>query len=256
MPLDGSIGPKGQRRPSNGPYTRKNPPPPAHCPPPCLLPTSMIITIDGPAGAGKSVAARRLAKKLGFRFLDTGAMYRAITLVALRQQIDWHDTGALAKIAAEIDIELSDDCVTIDGEDVTAAIRSFEITTLTRHAADNLAVRERLVKLQRAFAEDQNVVTEGRDQATVVFPEAEVQIYLTASDEVRAQRRYEDLLARGEQVTLPEVLEKQLQRDQRDFEREFGGLRKAENSIEVYTDGLSADEVVAQLEQLVREARE
>jgi len=221
---------------------------------PAYCPLQMIITIDGPAGAGKSVAARRLAKNLGFRFLDTGAMYRAVTLAALRQQIDWHDTGALAKIAAEIDLEISDDCVKLNGEDVTAAIRSFEITTLTRHAADNLAVRERLVELQRAFAEEQDIVTEGRDQATVVFPEAELQIYLTASDEVRAQRRYEDLLARGEQVTLPEVLEKQLQRDQRDFEREFGGLRKAENSIEVFTDGLNADEVVAQLEQLVREA--
>ena len=215
----------------------------------------MIITIDGPAGAGKSVAARRLAKKLGFRFLDTGAMYRTVTLAALRQQIDWHDTGALAKIAAKLNIELTDHRVTLDGEDVTAAIRTFEVTTLTRHAADNLAVRERLIELQRAFAEGQNVVTEGRDQATVVFPEAELQIYLTASDEVRAQRRYEDLLARGEQVTLPEVLEKQLQRDQRDFEREFGGLRKAENSIEVCTDGLTADEVVTQLERLVQETQ-
>ncbi len=214
----------------------------------------MIITIDGPAGAGKSLAARSLAKKLGFRFLDTGAMFRAVTLAGLRQQIDWHDTGALAKIAVQICIELSDDRVTLDGEDVTQAIRTFEVTTLTCHAADNLSVRKRLVELQRAFAEGQNVVTEGRDQATVVFPEAELKIYLTASDEVRAQRRYKDLLSRGEQVTLPEVLEKQLQRDQRDFEREIGGLRKAENSIEVCTDGLTADEVLAQLEQLVQEA--
>lgn len=213
----------------------------------------MIITIDGPAGAGKSVAAKRLAENLGYRFLDTGAMYRAVTLAGLRQQIDWQDTGALAKIAAALNIKLTDDCVLLDGEDVTAAIRTFEVTTLTRHAADNLAVRERLIELQRAFAEGQNVVTEGRDQATVVFPNAELQIYLTASDEVRAQRRYEDLLSRGEQVTLPEVLEKQLQRDQRDFAREFGGLRKAENSIEICTDGLSADEVVTRLEQLVRE---
>jgi len=212
----------------------------------------MIITIDGPAGAGKSLAARRLAKKLGYRFLDTGAMYRAVTLAGLRQQIDWRDTGALANIAAQLDIDLSDDRVTLNGEDVTTAIRSFEVTTLTRHAADNLAVRKRLSELQRAFAAGQNVVTEGRDQATDVFPSAECKIYLNASDEVRAQRRYEDLISRGEQVTLAEVLEKQLQRDKRDLEREFGGLRKAAESIEVFTDGLTADEVVARLEQLAR----
>jgi len=199
------------------------------------------------------MAARRLAKNLGFCFLDTGAMYRAVTLAGLRQQIDWHDTGAMASIAAKLDIHLTDDRVTLDGEDVTAAIRSFEITTLTRHAADNLAVRERLIALQRAFAAGQDVVTEGRDQATVVFPEAEVQIYLTASDEVRARRRFEDLRVRGEQVTFPEVLEKQLERDQRDLEREFGGLRKAKNSIEVCTDSLTADEVVRQLEKIIVE---
>ncbi len=216
----------------------------------------MIITIDGPAGAGKSMAARRLAKKLGFRFLDTGAMYRTVTLAGLRQQIDWQDTGALAKIATGLKIEMTADRVALDGEDVTEAIRSFEVTTLTRYAADNLAVRERLIELQRAFASGSHVVTEGRDQATVVFPEADCKIYLTASDEVRAQRRYKDLLAHGEQVTLPEVLEKQIQRDQRDYEREFGGLRKAVDSIEVCTDGLTADEVVTQLEKLVRKARD
>jgi len=215
----------------------------------------MIITIDGPAGAGKSLAARRLAAKLGFCFLDTGAMYRAVTLAALRQGVDWQDTGALASIAAEIEIELTGDSVRLNGEDVTTAIRCFEVTTLTRYAADNLAVRRRLIELQQAFAEGQNVVTEGRDQATEVFPEAHCKIYLTASDEVRARRRYEDLLSRGEQVTFEEVLEKQVQRDKRDLEREFGGLRKAEDSIEVCTDGLSADQVVARLEELVSLAK-
>ncbi len=212
----------------------------------------MIITIDGPAGAGKSLAARRLAKQLGFRFLDTGAMYRAVTLAGLRQQIDWADTGALAKLAAASQIELTDEQVFLNGEDVTKPIRSFEVTTLTRHAADNLAVRERLTGLQREFANNHNVVTEGRDQATEVFPTAELKIYLTASDEVRAQRRFEDLRSRGEQVTLAEVLEKQIQRDARDQQREVGGLRMAEDSIEVCTDGLTADEVVAKLAKLAK----
>lgn len=215
----------------------------------------MIITIDGPAGAGKSLAARRLAQKLGFRFLDTGAMYRAVTLAGLRAEIDWRDTGALANIAAGLNIELTDENVFLNGEDVTQAIRSFEVTTLTKYAADNLAVRNQLIQLQRDAADGQNVVTEGRDQATVVFPDADLKIYLTASDMVRAQRRYEDLLSRGEQVTLEEVLEKQCQRDQRDLEREFGGLRKAEDSVEVCTDGLTANEVVTKLERLVLETR-
>ena len=187
----------------------------------------MIVTIDGPAGAGKSSVARKLAERLDFRFLDTGAMYRAVTLAAKRQQIDWRDTGALARISADLDLDLADGRVLMDGEDVTRAIRTFEITTLTRHAADNLAVRERMVELQRTLAH--------------------------GSNEVRARRRYEDLLARGEQVTLEEVAENQLQRDRRDAEREFGGVQKASDSIEVGTDGMTTDEVLEHLESIVRE---
>ena len=213
----------------------------------------MIVTIDGPAGAGKSSAARKLAERLGFRFLDTGAMYRTVTLAALRQNVDWQDTGRIADIASEMDLTLNEDRVLLGEEDVTRAIRTFEITTLTRHAADNLAVRRRLVHLQRRLAEGQDVVTEGRDQATVVFPDAECKIYLTASHEERARRRYKDLIARGEEVSLEEVISNQLRRDQRDVEREFGGLHMAPDSIEVCTDGLSPEEVVSRLESIVRE---
>jgi len=215
----------------------------------------MIVTIDGPAGAGKSSAARSLAKRLGFCFLDTGAMYRAVTLEAMRRQIDWNDSGALASIAEELDLRITDDCVFLSGEDVTDAIRSFDVTTHTRHAADNLVVRQRMVQLQRELAADADFVTEGRDQATVVFPDAEYKIYLTANDEVRAQRRYQDLISRGEQVTLAEVLQKQQERDERDRQREIGGLRKAEDSIEVSTDGISPEEVVQRLEEIVSACR-
>ena len=212
----------------------------------------MIVTIDGPAGSGKSSAARALARRLGFRFLDTGAMYRAVTLAALRRGIEWDDEAALALLAAEVEIRLTDDQVFLDDEDVTDEVRAFEITTLTQHAADNRQVRELMVDLQREMAAAENIVTEGRDQATLVFPGAEFKIYLTASDEVRAQRRFEDLLSRGEQVTLEEVLERQKLRDQRDLEREFGGLRKAEDSIVLNTDGMSPAEVIDRLECLVR----
>lgn len=212
----------------------------------------MIVTIDGPAGAGKSSAARRLARRLGFHFLDTGAMYRAVALAGKRRGIDWTNAADLATIAAEITLEVTDDRILMDGEDVTAAIRTLEITSLTQYAADNETVRHRLIDQQRTIAAGQDVVTEGRDQATVVFPDAECKIFLTAGEEERARRRFQDLLARGEEVDLQVVLDKQRIRDQRDVERTFGGLAKAADSIEVNTDGMSPEEVVDRLEEIVR----
>jgi cytidylate kinase len=216
----------------------------------------MIVTIDGPAGAGKSSAARRLARRLGFRFLDTGAMYRAVALAGQRRHVVWGDEDELAAVAGELDLELTDDRVYMNGEDVTQAIRTLEITTLTQYAADNEKVRRLLIDRQRAFAEGRDVVTEGRDQATVVFPNAECKIFLTAGEQERARRRFQDLLARGEEVDFDEVLRKQHLRDQRDTERPFGGLAKASDSIEVSTDGLTPEQVVDRLEQIVREAQQ
>jgi cytidylate kinase len=213
---------------------------------------AMIVTIDGPAGAGKSSAARQLARRLGYRFLDTGAMYRAVALAGKRQGVDWSQPEQLARVAASLTLEITDNSVLMNGEDVTAAIRTLEITTLTQYAADNEAVRRRLIDQQRAFAQGRDVVTEGRDQATVVFPDAECKIFLTAGEEERARRRFQDLLARGEEVDLQVVLDKQRIRDQRDVERTFGGLAKAADSIEVNTDGMSPEEVVDRLEEIVR----
>ncbi len=212
----------------------------------------MIVTIDGPAGAGKSSAARSLADRLGFRFLDTGAMYRAVTLAAIRNDHDWSDEEELARLAHEIDIQLGDDTVLVNGEDVTRAIRTSNVTPNVHYAAGNAAVREHLVSLQRREAAGQNVVSEGRDQGTVVFPKAECKIFLTASPEERARRRLQELHARGESVDYDEVLEKQNLRDQRDTERACGPLIKAADAIEVITDQLNADEVVDRLENLVR----
>lgn len=216
---------------------------------------AMIVTIDGPAGAGKSSAARQLARRLGYRFLDTGAMYRAVTLAGKRQGVDWGQPEQLAAVAASLTLEITDNSVLMNGEDVTAAIRTLEITTLTQYAADNDAVRRRLIDQQRQIAANSDVVTEGRDQATVVFPQAECKIFLTASEEERARRRFQDLAARGEEVDFQVVLDKQRRRDQRDVEREFGGLVKAADSIEVITDGLTPDEVVDRLEAIVRSIR-
>jgi cytidylate kinase len=213
----------------------------------------MIVTIDGPAGAGKSTAAKGLADRLGFRFLDTGAMYRAVALAGSRRGVDWDDSDALAEVARQIDIQVEGRRVLLDGEDVSDAVRTSEITLLTQYPAGNPQVRQRLVELQRQAAADDDVVTEGRDQGTVVFPDAECKIFLTANSEERAQRRYRDLLARGDEITFDEVLAKQNQRDQGDVSRDCGPLVQAADAIEVATDGLTSEQVVDRLETLVRE---
>jgi cytidylate kinase len=215
----------------------------------------MIVTNDGPAGAGKSSAARELARRLGFRFLDTGAMYRAVTLAAKERGLDLADPDRLTQLVGEIRVELLGDQVLLDGRDVTTEIRSYDITTSIQYAADNPAVRAQLVAWQREAADGADVVTEGRDQATVVFPHAECKIYLTADEDERARRRYRDLAARGEDVTFDEVLATQHTRDERDRTRPVGALRKADDAIEVSTNGLTPEEVVARLEEIVRSKR-
>jgi CMP/dCMP kinase len=212
----------------------------------------MIVTLDGPAGAGKSTAARELARRLGFRFLDTGAMYRAVALAAARAGLDWNDSSALAQLAREITIELPGDRVLLNGDDVTAEIRTTDVTTQTKYAAANEGVREHMVELQRHLAGDQNVVTDGRDQGTIVFPQAECKIFLTASPEERARRRQLDLQSRGEDTPFAEVLRQQNERDEGDISREVGPMAAAADSIEIYTDGLNAEQVVDRLEELVR----
>jgi cytidylate kinase len=215
----------------------------------------MIVTIDGPAGAGKSTVARALADRLGFRFLDTGAMYRAVALAAVKRRLGWEDPGALAELAKTIDISFDQGGVLLDGEDVSEAIRTSEITAVVRHAADNPQVREHLVRRQQEIARQGDIVTEGRDQGTLAFPDADCKIYLTASPEERARRRVRDLQLRGETPGFEEVLAQQQQRDARDARREVGPLLKAENAIEVLTDGMTIEEVVSQLADIVERRR-
>lgn len=211
----------------------------------------MIVTIDGPAGAGKSSTARQLAERLGFRFLDTGAMYRAVALAGLRGG-DLDNAAALATLARRLRIEYRDGQLWLDGEDVSEAIRTPEVTAATYYAANNPAVRSHLVKLQQAAAGTDDLVTDGRDQGTIVFPQAECKIFLTASPQERARRRWKELVARGETVTLEEVLADQLHRDERDANREVGPLLPARDSLIVCTDGMGPREVVDHLEFLAR----
>lgn len=216
----------------------------------------MIVTIDGPAGAGKSSVAKSLAARLGFRFLDTGSMYRAVILSATQRGVAPGDSAALAKLAAGLNIEVNGKRTFVDGVDVSNEIRTGEITQLIVHAADNIEVRDILSQRQREIAADHDIVTEGRDQGTVVFPNADCKIFLTASAEERARRRQADMHARGELIELEEVLRRQNRRDEQDYNRPVGKLQKAADSIEVSTDGMTTDEVLNQLVQIVSERQQ
>ncbi len=212
----------------------------------------MIVTIDGPAGAGKSSAAKLLAERLGFRFLDTGAMYRAVALAAKQRGLDWDDHAELAQLIHQLKIDVSENQVLLDGENVTDAIRTMEITSVIHHVADHVQIRAWLVDLQRRIASQGDFVTEGRDQGTVAFPDAGCKIFLTASPEERAQRRMAVQHARGELVDFVEVLQRQNERDARDQARTVGRLVPAVDAIRVDTDGKPLDQVVDELEDIAR----
>ena len=214
----------------------------------------MIVTVDGPAGAGKSSVAKALAERLGFRFLDTGAMYRAVAYAAVSRGVDLNSPADLASLASQLKIDLDGPRVLLDGQDVTDAIRRPEITAQVRYVADNVEVRGRLVQLQREWAGRQDTVTEGRDQGTVAFPDADCKIFLTATPEERARRRFAELAARGQPVAFENLLEQQNRRDREDEIRAVGRLVRAPDAVEMVTDGMSLAAVVDRLEAIVRAA--
>ena len=209
----------------------------------------MIIAIDGPSGAGKSTLAKRLAKELEFVYLDTGAMYRALALKVLRQGIDLADDARLAELIGSTGIDLNENCgkmeVLLDGADVAAEIRTPEVSQMASKVSALRAVRARMLELQRAMGRRGNVVAEGRDIGTVIFPQAEVKIFLEASVSERARRRYDELIASGRAVDLVETLREIEERDKRDSERDVAPLRKAEDALMIDSSRVTADEVAA-----------
>lgn len=211
----------------------------------------MIVTIDGPAGAGKSTAAKALAQEIGFHYLDTGAMYRAVTWLVLAEQIAPEDEAQVAELAKEIRIEFEGEHVLVNGQNVTLEIRSADVNQNISTISDNRMVREELVRRQREIAESGHFVCEGRDQGSVAFPNADCKIYLTATPEARARRRCQELNDRGEPADYTAILSQQRERDRRDASRPVGRLMKAEGAVELVTDELSLAQVVERLKQIV-----
>ena len=206
-----------------------------------------VVTIDGPAGAGKSTVARQLAGRLGWRFLDTGAMYRVVTLAAIRSSIDLRSDEALGELVEKLEVRLPPGKVMLGAEDVTESIRSARVTESSRFIADSPSVRRRLSAWQREFAATESVVTEGRDQGTLVFPDAFRKYYLTASDEERARRRVVDYAAREEALSFAAVLEEIRARDARDAARAIAPMKPAADAILVDSTGLTVEAVVERL---------
>lgn len=208
----------------------------------------MVIAIDGPAGAGKSTVARMVADSLGFTYLDSGAMYRCVALTCLEWGADPEQSGEATSTAESIEISFEDESVLIDGVDVSEEIRAPEVSEAASRVAVHPGVRQAMVSEQRRLIESGNFVAEGRDIGTVVSPESPLKVFLTASPEVRAERRAEQTGGDAR-----EILISQMERDQRDSEREHGALQAAEDSVEVDTSQMAVDEVVARIAGLARE---
>ncbi|ACM20716.1 cytidylate kinase [Geotalea daltonii FRC-32] len=217
----------------------------------------LIIAIDGPSGAGKSTITKLLAERLGYIHIDTGAMFRAIALSASRNGVEADDDRGLEELCRSTDVVLkrSNGCcmVLLNGEDVSHAIRTPEISALTSKISARKPVRESLLKLQRRMGEQGGVILEGRDIGTVVFPDAEVKFFLSASAEERGRRRYLELVAKGEQVTLEQTIAAVISRDENDEKREHAPLRCANDAVIIDSTRLSIEEVLESMEKKVRE---
>lgn len=220
---------------------------------------SMNIAIDGPAGAGKSTIAKKLAKKLGFIYVDTGAMYRAMAYYFLQNGIASDDEAAIAKACPAVDVTIAyengEQQVLLNGENVNGVIRTEQVGNMASATSVYPVVRKKLVELQQELAAKADVIMDGRDIGTCVLPNAQVKIYLTASSKTRATRRYEELTAKGESCDLEEIEKDIIERDYRDMHRETSPLKQAEDAVLVDSSDLTIDEVVAAIREIYQKKK-
>ena len=216
----------------------------------------MIVAVDGPAGSGKGTVTKKIEEKLGFLNLDTGATYRCVALQVLRENVSLADEEKIVKIANEINIEIDNkgkkDVILLNGEDVSKEIRTKEVTSIVSQVSSIIPVREKMVEVQRKLAHGKNVIVEGRDIGTVVFPNADIKIYLDASEEIRAKRRYEENKQNGIDTTYEEVLENVKMRDYNDMHKKVGALKKADDAIVIDSSNLTIDEVTKKIEDIIK----
>lgn len=219
---------------------------------------SYQIAIDGPAGAGKSTIAKKLAAQLGFVYVDTGAMYRAMAYYFLQNKIAADDEAAIAAACPDVDVTIryegDGQHVLLNGADISGEIRREEVGNMASATSVYPAVRTKLVELQRQLAQKENVIMDGRDIGTVVLPAADVKIYLTASSAVRAKRRYDELTAKGETCDLAAIEQDIIARDYRDMHRETSPLAQADDAVLLDSSELSIDGVVEKMQEIIREA--
>jgi cytidylate kinase len=213
---------------------------------------NFVVTLDGPAGAGKSSVARQVAKRLGIRYLDTGAIYRAIAYSLDKQGVPPAEGKELTKNLAALDVRIEETGVFVNGEDVSASIRSYQVDRIVSSYAALKSVRAALLDLQREQAEHGALIADGRDTGTVVFPNADIKFFLTASPEARAERRYKELVKKGEAVFFQEVLSQIHERDRADKSREIAPLKEPEGALYVDTSCMTESEVVNQLTFIIR----
>ncbi len=216
----------------------------------------MIVAIDGPAASGKSTTAKMVAKKLEMTYLDTGAMYRAVTLALLRSNTDLDDYDSVCRVIDELELDIYDKgsktIVKLDGEDVSQAIRSMPVTENVSAVSAMKYIRQTMVEIQRNIGKKTNCVVEGRDIGTVVFPDAEFKIFMVADVNMRAERRFKDFYEMGENWSFQEVLADLKRRDEKDSTRAYSPLQKADEAIEIDTSMLSIDQQVEKIINLVK----
>lgn len=219
----------------------------------------MIVAVDGPAGSGKGTVTKRISEELGFLNLDTGATYRCLALETLRRGVNIEEEERIIEIANNISIKINkvgnEDVVLLNNEDVSKEIRTKEVTSIVSQVSSIILVRERMVEVQRQLAKGKDVIVEGRDIGTVVFPNADIKVYLDASEEIRAERRYKENQEKGIATTYEKVLENVKMRDYNDMHKKVGALKKAEDAIVIDSTNLTIEEVVERIKNMIEKIK-